>query len=80
MGRSSTVTPRAATHNPQAVLPIRPMRSNTGKPTIAVCRMSPWLNRYSALTASPVTPSQRGSTLACRMIMLRVTDQQITSS
>ena len=39
------VTPRAATHSPQPVLPSRPARSQTGKPGTAVARMSPWLSR-----------------------------------
>jgi hypothetical protein len=44
-GRSNRTTPRAATHSPQPVLPMRPARSNTGKPGRAVAKMSPWFNR-----------------------------------
>src|SRR4051794_16823772 len=79
-GRQRMTTPRAATHNPQPVLPRRPPRSHTGTPGTAVARMSPWLVRYSALTTSPLTPSQRGSTPLRTMITLRVTDQAMTSS
>ena len=79
-GRSRSTTPRAATHSPQLVLPMRPPRSQTGKPGTAVARMSPWLVRYSALTTSPATPSQRGSTRLRRMITLSVTDQAMASS
>ena len=39
--RNKSVMPRAATQSPQAVLPMRPARSNTGKPGSAVAKMSP---------------------------------------
>jgi hypothetical protein len=41
LGRSKSVTPSAATQSPQPLLPMRPARSNTGKPGRAVARMSP---------------------------------------
>src|SRR5689334_12083489 len=78
--RLRTVTPRAATHSPQPVLPISPARPQTGKPGTAVARTSPWLSRYTALTATPAIPSQRGSTRLRRMTRLRVTDQPMANS
>src|SRR4051794_18834839 len=44
-GAQQMVTPRAATHSPQPVLPSSPARSQTGKPGTAVARTSPWLSR-----------------------------------
>ena len=60
IGARSTATPRAD-HSPHRELPIRPARSKTGKPGMAVARMSPWLNRYRTLATSPTQPTQRHS-------------------
>jgi hypothetical protein len=45
-GRTTvSVTPKAATHIPQPVLPIAPARSKTGKSGMAVVMMSPWFSK-----------------------------------
>src|SRR4051794_38971577 len=79
VGRSRTVTPRAATHSPQPVLPSSPARSQTGKPGTAVARTSPWLSREKTLTKRPGAPRQRGSTRAWRENTLRGGDQPLAS-